>query len=218
LKTFTARRARSALASLAFAFVLAVPGPASALPDGFWDIQPVFEWVDPGETIGDTFNLKTPGTDCFLSFCDSGGFDPGTDSVVEAYVSFIFFEWGDLKYRIELGEGGVQRIEADTTSFWLSIESETLNDDAIFDLNQDGELAWSLTNLDVLSTAGFGGAITRGRRHHSHTGDSGNDKFKLKYATLHADTAAPMPEPGAALLFAVGLGVVGTAGRRRRSS
>jgi hypothetical protein len=206
MDTRISRRARFvALASAALALVLAVPGPASALSD-FWDIQPIFEWVDPGETVGDTFNIKTPGTDCILSLCDSGGFVPGTEPVVEAYVTFIFDEWGDLTYRISLGEG-VQLFEANTTSFGLTFEFETVNDAAIFDLNQDGELAWSLTNLDVPLTEGSGG-----HQHYLGCGHYGGDSFKLKYAKLHA---TPIPEPGAALLFAVGFGVVGTAARKR---
>jgi hypothetical protein len=73
METCTALRARLALASAALAFVLAVPGTASALPD-FWDIQPIFEYVGPGETIDGTFNIVNPGTDCILLFiCDSGG-------------------------------------------------------------------------------------------------------------------------------------------------
>jgi hypothetical protein len=66
-------------------------------------------------------------------------------------------------------------------------------------------------NLEPSSvTASFGG-----HQHYSGCGHNGDDKFKLKYAKLYA---TPIPESGAGLVFAVGLGVVGTAVRERGKS
>lgn len=203
---------RIATPAVVLAALLAAP-LASATAASFVDIddESFFRVLDPGETVSGTFDIVNPGDDCLFVLCDHGGFDPATQQLDQAVVAFTFLDYGDLELEIDLGQGSQVLAQA-TDSWFLHIEFEWLNADALGDLGDDGQLAWSVTNTETSVQTASASCYS------SYCGDGsehGDDGFVLKFAKLGAVTA-PVPEPGSALLFAAGFGVVGGTIRRYR--
>ncbi len=176
------------------ALVAAIPLWAGGAQAAWLDIddEAVNKWVGSNSTVSGDFDIVDAGNDCILIVCDQDGFVPGTDVANPGYVAFAFYGW-EVEYTIALGAGDQTLTDPpDWAFFGIRLEVGSLDASSLEDLNEDGQIAWSVTN-------------------------DGPHRFKLKYAKLLAkrDSAA-VPEPRAAALFVLGSLLVGSFMRLRQ--
>ncbi len=207
-------RTRAWLAGVTLLLGFAAGNQASAYTSyTYVDVDPVNEYLSAGESVSGTFDIVNPGSYCFFWICDAGGFDPATQTATSARLGFLFF---DLDYAPEeasilLGPDVLMPLQEEGFAgsvFFVHLEKFNANLQVLAELSDTGQLDWTV----IAPSNGY-------HQHHwGHWGFGhryGNDFF-LKGAVLTVEAA--IPEPSAALLFAVGFGVVGTATRRRRAA
>jgi len=192
--------------------LLALAGLLAGDAHAYRDVQIIGETLLPGESVEGVFDIVNPGSECVLFVvCDEGGFQVGEETLVLARAYFVFADLGMVEASIMLGpDGGPnQSADVDRFVFLLGLETLELSTEMRGDLNEDGQLAWRLTNMTgiepgLVSTATFSGD--------PRDCPDGSGGYHLSVAKLEA----AVPEPSAALLFCLGFGVVGTATRARR--
>ncbi|MBW1689059.1 MAG: PEP-CTERM sorting domain-containing protein [Deltaproteobacteria bacterium] len=153
-----------------------------------------------GSPVSGTLDITTDDGDCFLWYCDTGGFDPGTDTVNDATLTFLLFdiECGiDDIATINLGSSADPFQQATTDGsdrffFFFYLENIQAQVDVLAQINASGTIDWQVAAAD------------------------GNRSLLVKAAALRAGSENAIPEPSAALLFCLGFGVVGTATRKHR--
>ncbi|MDH3213859.1 MAG: PEP-CTERM sorting domain-containing protein [Myxococcales bacterium] len=193
----------------------AVANSASAYSYDYIDVDPVFEWVTADHSLSGTFDIMNPGSDCLLLICDSGGFDPLVQNVGAARIDFIFFDFGSGNEEIASITLGGELQEAivngdDRFLFVFYLEHFDANARVLAHLSDYGTLDWKV------ETPGADSFVTGSYTEHGDGKCDGHDHPPLlKYGILKA-SAAPIPEPTAAVLFCLGFGVVGAATRKRR--
>jgi hypothetical protein len=196
------------LVGLALLLGLSLGNPASAGP--FWDyvdvVVPTQHVATGDDPLEGTFNIMTPGTDCYLWACDAGGFDPITQDVGEAAIAFVFFDSDATQFDVALIDLGEDLFVVDGSDqifngYFFDVYLELIQDEVgvLLQLSEDGWIDWTIQPA------------------------AGNPGIWLEVASLGANAASggqppagATPEPTAALLFCVGFGVVGAATRKRR--
>jgi hypothetical protein len=197
-------------------------GQASAFGvDGFdadyVDIDHVGVRLSAGQSVTGTFDITLANTenDDFSNLfpfapdvADVVGFNPASQDVTSARISFLFvddFDFAQDVATIEFGSGVLQQAYTGPYIVGFALPTIAANVKVVAELDETGTLSWKVR------AANF----------------TGND-FKVAYARLEAVATAgvvpgpvpgsvhPIPEPGAAGLFAVGALVVARAGRSRR--
>jgi hypothetical protein len=206
-------------AAVALVVGFAVVSPAFATPYQYRDIDWVWQEVTPGSSASGTLDLVNVEGDCILGICDKGGFVPGTAEAGRMSFLIMGADRSETAVAIDLSGpdefGVVQDLIQDFDSYniWhFEIQTAELNASVLYSLNQEGWLNWEISALQTaLAGSGFGG--------HTHYPGCGHDSsgFFVKIATLEAAEGV-IPEPSAAILFALGAGVVGTGVRRRRTA
>ena len=195
------------------AIILALgAGQAQAYPADYVDIDLVWEFLSEGESVGGNFDITAGNLegDDFSGFfgangenvTDVVGFDPLSEEVTAARASFLFVD-GDMAADgavIDLGAG--ELLFAGPQLFFITLAAFDVEFAVLTSLNETGNLDWTVT-ADPNATSG----------------SAAND-FALVFARLEAivddkSAEAPMPEPGSAVLLAVGMLVVSRALRRR---
>lgn len=199
-----------------------VASQASAYPADYVDIDPVFEWLNDGDTVSGNFDITTNNTegDDYSNIFGVGGnvadvvgFDPGSEQVIGARVSFLFLDALDSAPEvavIELGEGALQQVTVSPQVFFLHLTTFEANLAVVASLNETGMLDWSIT-ADSSAAASP----------EDSWGSSASD-FKVALSRLEAivgdrsgESASVVPEPGSSVLMAMGALVVLRAGRKR---
>jgi hypothetical protein len=205
-------RRRSLLQRVVLVLALAIgAGEAGAFSiDGFdadyVDIDKVGVRISSGQSVSGQFDITIANTesDDFSSVfpfvpdvADVVGFDPASQDVTAARLSFLFIDDFDLARdvaTIEFGPGVLQQEHVGPYIIGFALPNIAANVRVVTELDETGTLEWRVRASNV----------------------AGND-FKVAYARLEAvATAAHAPEPNAAALFAVGALVVARAGRSRR--
>jgi hypothetical protein len=192
---------------------------ASAYPADYVDIDPVFAWLDDGETVSGNFDITANNTeaDDFSILFGSGtntadvvGFDPDAEQVIGARVSFLFLDCYDLAPEvavIDLGENDLEQVVVSPQVYFLHLTAFEVGLSVVASLNETGTLDWSITadSSALPSADGYGGS-----------------DFKVAMARLEAivdgksgDAGPVTPEPGSSALMAVGALLVARAGRKR---
>jgi hypothetical protein len=181
------------------------------------DIDHVGVRLSAGQSVSGIFDItlaNTENDDFSATFpfapnvADVVGFNPASQNVTAARISFLFIDDLDLAKdiaTIEFGAGVLQQQFTGPYIVVFSLPTIAANVKVVAELDETGTLVWKVR------AANF----------------TGND-FKVAYARLEAAASAgaigplpgsvhPIPEPGAAGLFAVGALVVAHAGRSRRA-
>ena len=185
--------------ALLLGFSLGNPASAASTYE-FVDIDPVFQWATQGSPVSGTLDITTDDGDCFLAYCDTGGFDVGTDSVNDATLTFLLFDiqcGDDDIATIYLGDSSDPFQQAvvdgsDRFLFVLYLENIEAQVEVRAQINATGTIGWQVAAAD------------------------GNRALLVKAAALQAGSENAIPEPSAALLFCLGFGVVGTATRKHQ--
>lgn len=189
---------------------------AAATPYHYRDIDWVGKTLSRGGSVSGTLGLVDPYIEgeCVLWICDKEGFVPGT--AVGGRISFLIVGANLVDTEVSIDLTGPQAFEDpsfESYGFWIfNLEVAQIEGEVLAALNADpggGWLDWeiSLTGGAAIASAGGGSG-----EHRHHSGCGHYDEFFVKTAMLEA----AIPEPNAALLFALGAGVVGTGVRRRR--
>jgi hypothetical protein len=193
--------------ALLFAFSLA--SPASAAPTyNYVDLDPLNTWLTENNPTADgVFDIVNVEGDCILWICDIGDFVVGTP-VSSAKVVFAFFDSnsGDRDIAtVDLGSDPLQHAIVDEDDNLMSffsvnvyLEQIDVAAQLLAQLSETGTLAWKIELAP---------------------GNEGSVYLKAGALIASADAAgaaAHTPEPSAALLFCLGLSVVGTATRKHR--
>jgi hypothetical protein len=199
------------------ALLALVATEASAYPADYVDIDAVFEWLGDGESVSGNFDItanNTEGDDFSILFgsganvADTVGFDPASETVVGARVSFLFVDYYDSAPEvavIDLGADALQEVVLSPQVYFLHLSSFEVDLAVIASLNETGALDWSITaDSSALPSA------------------SGGSDFKVALARLEAivdgktpDAGPTTPEPASSALMAVGALLVARAGRKR---
>lgn len=196
---------------------LALAGEASAYPADYVDIDPVFESLSDGQSVSGNFDITLANSegDDFSKFfvgaenvADVVGFDPATQEVVGAQVSFLFLDAFDQAPEvavIDLGVDALQQVTVSPQVFLLHLTTFEADVSVLAALNASGELDWTIT----ADSSAAGGA-------------PGTSDFIVAMARLEAivdhkvaDSVPAVPEPSSTVLLAVGSLVVAGAHRRR---
>ena len=185
--------------ALLLGFSLGNPASAASTYQ-YVDVDPIFLAATTGNPVSGTLDITTNDGDCFLGYCDTGGFDVGTDSVDDAMLSFLLFdiECGiDDIATISLGNSSSPFQQATTDGsdrffFVLYLENIQAQVEVLAQINATGTIDWQVAAAN------------------------GNRGLLVKAAALQAGSENAIPEPSAALLFCLGFGVVGTATRKHR--
>jgi hypothetical protein len=204
---------RAFLVGVVLPLAFSLGNPASAAPTyDYVDIDPIYDWATQDTPLTGTFDITTGGieTDCFLWLCDAGGFDPDTQNVDSAVISFLFYDNDFDEYDVAIIDLGVDPLGTDPLNplqdsitveghrFFLYLENIQAEMDVLVQLSNTGSIDWQVATAE------------------------GNDSLFVVASSLLASqgsasegSVAHTPEPSAALLFCLGFGVVGTATRRR---
>lgn len=192
-------------------------GQAQAYSADYVDIDSVWEFVSEGDSVSGTFditvdNLEGDDFSAILggngqNVADVVGFDPLSENVLDARVSFLFFDLdmtADAAV-IDLGEDVLQQVVAGPQLFLLTLETIDVNVAVLASLNATGVLDWTIT-ADPDAVAGENDFTVALARLEAITGDKIPDG---------GGPPSPMPEPGSSVLLAVGTLLVARGIRRR---
>jgi hypothetical protein len=208
------------LTGLALLLAFALTGPASAISYQYRDIDWVGETVTPGSSVSGTLDIANTEGDCILWACDSDNFNPVTHDVFAARVSFVIVGADSVESEVSIelsGAAGTLPQDFDTYQVWaLEVHTAQAGFEVLAHLSDYGWLDWEISALaeDPLTASAF--SVFGGHRHRRGCGHD-NGGFFVKVAQLEAAEAF-IPEPAAAMLFALGSGVVGARVRRRRTA
>ena len=187
--------------------------PASAAP--MWDyvdiVVPSGQWATAADPVVGTFDITVNEGDCYMFWCDIGEFDPDTQDVNDAQMVFLLLDNASDQSDVAIIDLG-DLFDEDITvngddqifgGFFFDVYLENIegNVNVFAQLSDTGTIGWKVAPTDgnrsvVVAAAALGAnAVSAG----SH------------------DVVASVPEPGAALLFCAGFGVVGVATRKPRT-
>jgi hypothetical protein len=211
------RRVGGFLVGVTLLLGLSLGNRASAVSD--WDyvdiVLPSDQWATDGSPVEGVFDITNAEGDCLAGSCDVGGFDPATQELDDAAMTFLFIdaESGqsasaiiDLSEFLDDTLPGDGEISAIGSSSWFY-------DGLSFDFHLDGlQGTWNLfAQLSPMGTVDWQIRSLDGNHHWYLGGGSFGAKWKWRWGC-----GPSIPEPSAALLFCVGFGVVGTATRKPR--
>jgi hypothetical protein len=173
--------------------------------------------LESGESVSGNFNITLSNTE-FDDFSTSSstdnladvvGFDPLTEQLSAARVSFLFY---DLDFNAEgididlTGLVGSENQSTVTQVFIVKLLTIDVNVEVLASLNADGQLDWTITASPAVQGNDFYVALSRLEAILDIGSTSGGP----------GPGGSPVPEPGSTALLAVGTLVVARAGRSRR--
>jgi len=186
-------------------------GSASAYTADYVDIDSVGVWLEAGDSVSGNFNIILGEGDDFSgdgspeNLADVDGFDPLTEEIFAARVSFLFFDLDSNPEQIQIDLTGLMGTEDITTQvFFVQLLTLDVDVEVLASLNANGELDWSITADPSLAGNDFFVALAR------------LEAVAATGSTGEGTGGSPMPEPGSTALLAVGTLLVARAGRSRR--